>query len=169
MRSPALLVPLFFLLLGCGGENASPKNAVPANSASVKIDGVAFPVDISRSKVQLTASTGELAVILQTSQPSGPRVVMVLSEFHQRPEKFTLPSQSTSVIDLSELPTGGLYYSSRDCNPVGREIEILTYNAAARTVSGRFSGKMCAGFGAQTNKASKMATEGQFNLPFQLQ
>lgn len=163
--SVLLLAALFFL--GCDNkDNSTPKNAVAPNTAAVQIDGVAFPVDVNSSEVIIDAQTGELAVILNTSQSNGPRVVMVLSEFHKKAEKFDLPSQSTSTIDLIELSTGGSYYASRNCNPVRREIEIVAYDEARRMVSGRFNGKMCRGI---NSPVSKTAVGGQFNLPFRVQ
>ncbi|GAA4382862.1 hypothetical protein [Hymenobacter koreensis] len=151
---------------GCGDkENSSPK--IPDNSAAVKINGVAFPIDLSKSEVIVTNQTSDLLVILRTSQGiNGPRVLMQLDEFNKRAEKVNLSTQSTSVIALDETPTGGPQHGSRDCDPVNRSIEIVSYDEAKRTVSGRFSGNLCS---TMRGPVTKTASEGEFNLPFKLQ
>lgn len=161
---------LLFAGLGfaqCSSKNndPAPVNPIAANTASVIIDGKAFPVDISRSGATVDAKTGELRVGLSTSDPLGPFVLVRVFEFRNKAEQiqFATGSSSSIIVGGGFNPGSGGDYDTNSCGTMTRAIEIVEVNQTNKTVSVRFSGNAC---GGQNSAQQKTVRDGQCNLPY---
>lgn len=160
-----LLTGLSFVQCANKNNDAAPVSPIPANTASVKIDGVAFPVNISSSQVSIYANSGELRASLNTADPLGPFVLLRVAEFRNRAEQiqFTAGSASQIVAGAGFKPGAGSDYSTDFCGTRTQAVEIVAFNSTNKTVSVRFSGTAC---GGQNSAQQKTISEGVFNLPY---
>ncbi|RSK49884.1 hypothetical protein [Hymenobacter rigui] len=153
------------LLTDCSGNDDSPTpaNPIAANTASVKVDGAAFPVVMKNTIATLNSSTGELYVNIGTTDVQGASVSFRIVEFRKRAEKITLGAGSPSNLIVTgeylNSPDGD--FSSDRCTSNVRAFQITEFNEKAKTVSGIFSGTVCS-----TNGKTKTITDGEFNLPY---
>lgn len=158
------LAALTITLAQCSSKSSDPTplvNPIPANSAALKVDGVPFPVEQTHNAAFINKNTGKLEIQIFTSQwVGGPSVIIYLDEFRNQVEKIQLGANTQSRILLS----GGVLStqsSSLDCNPQAQEFEVVEVNQTAKTVSLKFSGKVCGG-------QNSNITDGQVNVHYTL-
>lgn len=160
-----LLAGLAFAQCSTKKEDAAPVSPFPANSASVTVDGVAFPVDITRTVAIVNAQTGELGFSLNTSDPRGPFVAVRVAEFRYRTERiqFMPGSPSSVVVGAGFAPGAGSDYDTNLCSTKEQAIEIVAVDQVNKMVSVRFSGTAC---GGNNGAQQKIIRDGQVNLPY---
>ena len=140
-------------------------NPIPANSAALKVDGVAYPVSMAHTSATVDAKTGELLVGIYSGSYAEPYAYFNIREFHMRAETIKLDVGSGSGLFLKggQWPDGRVEqdYRSAFCAAAEeRRFEVTEVNQEAHTVSVKFSGNACSGSGV------KQITEGQMNLPY---
>jgi hypothetical protein len=155
-----------FLLLAsivfaeCSSKDPKPVNPIAPNTASVNIDGIAFPVDMKRTVAQLYPF-GELRISIGTSTANGPSIALRLVEFRKRAEQIKFGSGSASGIAVyGPLINPDGDFTTANCSSMDRHFEIVEVDEKNKTVSGTFSGTVCGGAKAKT------VSEGQFNIPY---
>lgn len=161
--------PLLFLsgllFADCSSKEDSPApaNPIAANTASVKVDGAAFPVVMKNTIATLNSSTGELYVNIGTTDVRGASVSFRIVEFRKRAEKisFIAGSPSNLLVTGEYLNSPDGDFSSDRCTSNVRAFQITQFDEKAKTVSGTFSGTVCS-----TNGKTKTVTNGEFNLPY---
>jgi|GEM_PF-3685134 hypothetical protein len=160
-----LLAGLGFVQCSSKEKSPSPSNPIAANTAAVKIDGVAFPADMSRTVATISGSTGELWVTLATKDAQGPRVTVRIPEFRKRTEVINPAAASKSRIELNGPLIHNVEgdFGSQYCGSVDRKFEIVEFDEARKTVSVKFSGSACGG--PRLDKVKKIS-EGQVNLSY---
>lgn len=160
-----LLAGLGFMQCSTKKDDAAPVSPIPANTASILIDGKAFPIDIRSSQVSVYANSGELRASFNTTDPLGPFVLLRVAEFRNRAEQiqFTTGSSSEILAGSGFQPGAGSDYSTSFCGSRTQAVEIVTFNPTNKTVSVRFSGTAC---GGPNSTQQKVISEGLFNLPY---
>ena len=160
------LVTLFACTQCSKKSDPAIPNPIPANSAALKIDGIAYPVNIANAGATVDAKTGELRVSIYSGSLSGPYVYFNIIEFKARAETITFYPVSDSGFYIKgggRLPDGTMEsdFSSQNCKTtLERHFEVTEVNQDAQTVSVKFSGNACADSGV------KQITDGQLNLHY---
>lgn len=164
-RYVLLLILSSPLFIECADKknSPSPANPIPANTAAVKLDGVAFPVVLKNTIATINSRNGELYVNIGTTDVRGESVSFAITEFRKRAEQITFAPSSSSnlIVTGAYLNSPDGEYSSNRCSSNTRSFKITEFNEEARTVSGTFSGTVCS-----TNGKTQTVTEGAFNLPY---
>lgn len=169
-RYPSSLLLAAVTILACTAcakkSDPAVPNPIPANSAALKIDGIAYPVNIANTGATVDAKTGELRVGIYSGSLSGPYVYFNIIEFKARAETITFYPVSDSGFYIKgggRLPDGTMEsdFSSPNCKTtLERHFEVTEVNQDAQTVSVKFSGNACSGSG------EKKITDGQLNLHY---
>ncbi len=172
-RYPSAIVLAAVTLLACTqcAKKSDPAvpNSIPANSAALKVNGVAYPVTMTNTAAAVNAKTGELRITIYgySGRLNGPNVHFNVQEFQKRAETITLGTGSDSglYIQGGQLPDGSVEngYNWQDCGAAQeRHFEVTEVNQEAQTVSVKFSGTVCNG------SEVKHITDGQVNLHYVL-
>lgn len=157
------------LLTGCAGkDDASPAfvNPVPPNSASVTVDGVAFPLALDRTVAEVGAQDGALSITVNTAQVGGRFIALRLAEFGGRAEKIVFPAVPVSRVYYEETfaNNGQGGFGAEMCSPQALAAEVLEYNQSSKTVTCVFTVSVCGG----PSRSLRRVIAGQVNIPYRV-